>query len=235
MMTEDFPPNQYMKDGELRGISVNIVRELMHRLGYDPRIELVGWNAGYQKILNPENKNHALFITIRTEEREKLFKWVGPISHADTRLFKKKGNPFECNTLDDARKAKAIGVSLNFADHIFLREKGFKNLIVNRDPKHTENLKLLVYDRVDLISSQADRAHITALIDGVDPDLIVATNCQLFKHDNSIAFSLGTSDSVIEKWQNELDKMRREPIYQALIKQGEQQVKADFSYNMKQQ
>lgn len=232
IMTEDFPPNQYMMDGELRGITVTIVRELMRRLGYEPEITVVGWNAGYQKILDKSNKNHGLFATVRTEEREKLFKWVGPLLDAETILFKKKGNPFDCETLDDAKKAKAIGVSLNFADHLFLKNRGFRNLVVNRDPKHTENLKLLVYNRVELISSQEDRILISALNDEVEPDLIVKTNCTLFNKQNAIAFSLGTSDALIRRWQKELDDMRQDMTYQKLVEEAKQQVKADFRYNM---
>ena len=75
--TEEYPPLNYSRDGRPVGLAVDLVRELFERTGDHGRISVVPWARGYQAAqLEP---NTALFVTMRTAERERLFKWVGPV------------------------------------------------------------------------------------------------------------------------------------------------------------
>ena len=52
---------------------------------------LVPWQRAYSKVLRKGKKN-VVFSTTRTEEREKLFKWFGPIARNKNVLFALKNS-----------------------------------------------------------------------------------------------------------------------------------------------
>ncbi|HDS62959.1 MAG TPA: transporter substrate-binding domain-containing protein, partial [Methanofollis liminatans] len=79
--TEDLPPYNYLEDGTLQGISVDLLEAITERIGEKvsrDAIRLVAWAEGYEAALT-QNAT-VLFTMARTPEREMSFKWVGPIS-----------------------------------------------------------------------------------------------------------------------------------------------------------
>ncbi len=77
-MAEDYAPANYLENGKLKGISVQILKLMWEKMGYpEQQVVVYPWARGYFYIKT--KKNHVLFTMSRTKEREKLFKWVGPI------------------------------------------------------------------------------------------------------------------------------------------------------------
>ncbi|MEC8624129.1 MAG: transporter substrate-binding domain-containing protein [Bdellovibrionota bacterium] len=99
--TEDYPPFNYRSaDGKMNsGIAIELL-EATHRNLYKKgkinksvsrkHYRLVPWQRAYNKALKKGRKN-VVFSTTRTEEREKLFKWFGPIASNKNVLFALKG------------------------------------------------------------------------------------------------------------------------------------------------
>jgi polar amino acid transport system substrate-binding protein len=85
ILTEESPPLNFIKDGEITGLATEVVRELGKRTGSAATIRLVPWQEGYQALL--EQPDVALFSTVMTAERKPLFKWVGPLAVLDTNLY----------------------------------------------------------------------------------------------------------------------------------------------------
>ncbi|NVJ97039.1 MAG: ABC transporter substrate-binding protein [Alphaproteobacteria bacterium] len=82
--TENYPPLNYEENAELKGLSVDLLLEMLARSNVPvspTTIVVVPWARGYQETQN--RPGTVLFSTVRTPAREKLFKWVGPIGRSN--------------------------------------------------------------------------------------------------------------------------------------------------------
>ncbi|WP_319580626.1 cache domain-containing protein [uncultured Methanospirillum sp.] len=87
ILTEEFPPYNYMDNGTLKGISVDFVESAFSHMGIDiPRdsIKILPWAEGYNTTLT--RNNTLLFSTGRIPQREDQFVWAGPII-SDTKVL----------------------------------------------------------------------------------------------------------------------------------------------------
>lgn len=205
LLTEELPPLNYTDSTGVTGLSVTIVREILKRVGQPDTIQVVPWARGYKAVL--EEPNVVLFSTARTEERESLFKWVGPLARWSYVFYKRRGSPIALNTLDDARKVHSIATYRDDAREQFLLEHGFTN--IDSSPKLASCARKLLEGRVDLwLDSNLTARQVVQKL-GMDPNeiqpvLTVKTN-HLY-----IAFSKSTDDTVVAHWQAALNTMARD-------------------------
>ena len=127
MMTEEYPPVTFMKDGKVTGFVTDMVREIIARQGIPDNIRLTSWDEAYKVALS--NPNVVLFSAERTEKREKLFQWVGPVGKNSAIFYAKKGSGIRMNSLEDAKKIAAIATTTNWFTEQYLKSKGFTNLV----------------------------------------------------------------------------------------------------------
>ncbi len=66
IITEDYPPLNYVEDEELRGPAVDIVRAIRDKLGIGSKIKVYPWAPGYRYL--ETRKNTALFSTTRSND-----------------------------------------------------------------------------------------------------------------------------------------------------------------------
>ena len=102
MLTEEYPPVTFMKDGKVTGFITDVVREIVARQGIRDTIRLTSWDEAYKTALSTPNV--VLFSTERTEKREKLFQWVGPVGKNSAIFYAKKGSGIKIGSLEEARK-----------------------------------------------------------------------------------------------------------------------------------
>ena len=112
LLTENFPPYNMAKNGKnfaqgdnINGIATDIVREMFQRAGLTYSLTLrFPWERVYKLAL--ENPGYGAFVMARLPDRERLFKWVGPIGPDDWILLAKADSKITLETLNDARKYK---------------------------------------------------------------------------------------------------------------------------------
>lgn len=206
--TENSPPANYMEDGRLQGLAVEIVREILRRLNLPDTIEVVPWARGYTLALNQPNV--ALFSTTRLTQREKLFKWVGPIYAQTWGFYGKRGSGIRIDSLQEAKNIARIGTYHKDAKEQYLQSKGFHNIVsANRN---LSNIRHLLEGSIDLwVSSDFNMPYIAQQA-GVDPgqlELVLAFK----KVQNYIAFSTQTPDSLVHQWQQTLDAIKNDGTY----------------------
>lgn len=146
IMTENLAPYNYLENGKLKGIGTDVVRGLVKRLNIDAEIEVLPWARAYKKLQLYDN--HILFSMSRSEAREKLFKWVGPIIVNGVYLYRLASSNIRIKTVDDARNVSSIAVTNNTNTHQQLLRLGFDNLDVS--PTTESVYKKLLIGRVDL-------------------------------------------------------------------------------------
>lgn len=111
-ITEDYPPFNFERDGRRQGIAVDLLAEMLALTGSKKTrddIKVWPWARGYETA--QKEKNTLLFSTTRTEAREHLFKWVGPIIQSRIVLVAKKKHAIRLATTADLDKANyKVGV-----------------------------------------------------------------------------------------------------------------------------
>lgn len=225
VMTEEWAPYNYEKEGKVKGISTEVVKAIQKRAGNDDPIIIQSWGRSYQVL--EQKPNHALFSMSRLPQREALFKWVGPIADNETYFFKKKGSDIDIKNLEDAKKVKLIGAGAETnVDFIELKSKGFTNL--STLDTQSNPINLVVNNRVDLGGSNPLTALFHLKKNNFPLDSIVNTGVQVFSVPLYIAFSLETSDEVIKKWQDALDSLKASGEFDKIKSGALQEAYKDF-------
>ena len=125
LLTENYPPYNFQENRRITGFTAEIVREICHRLNIPDNINLFPWNRAYHMVQSLDN--HLLFSVYRTDEREDLFKWVGPILGVDQCLWAFKDKHIKINTIEDAKNFSVV-TQQNSNVHLFLVEQKFSNI-----------------------------------------------------------------------------------------------------------
>lgn len=212
IMTEEYPPFNYTENGKLTGLATEVVIAVAKKVGNPADIEVLPWARAYGIIQKQDGL--ILFSMTRTEAREDLFKWVGPVASNKWVFFAKKGSNISVASLDDAKKVGKIGTYKDDAAETFLKEQGFTNLDSVIDDE--QNVPKLMAGRINLWVVGELQGIYKAKAKGVADQLekvLDVKDTQLY-----IAFSKSTPDEVIAKWQAAMDELKADGSYDALVK-----------------
>jgi ABC-type amino acid transport substrate-binding protein len=212
ILTEDYPPFNYTEDGNLTGLSTEVMFEILNRVKHPKEIKVKLWSEAYEQTM--KNSNCILYSMTRTKERQDSFKWVGPVAPNRVVFYKKKGSDLKIKTLDDARKVGKIGTYKDSASDQFLKQEGFTNIV--SAASDDENASKLFSGEIDLwIVGELTGIH-KAKASGNDPagleKALDVIETQLY-----IAFNKETPDEEIAKWQKVLDEMKKTGIYKKIM------------------
>lgn len=216
ILTENAGESNYVaKDGSLAGHNVEIVREILKRLGQNHPIEAVPWARGYHMVLN--DPDTMLFTTARIPEREDLFKWVGPLQISKFIFYARKKDKRPIKSLEEAKRVTAIGCIAGDVREKLLLNHGFKNIVpyFGMQP-NAQNLKKLMAGRLDLWISSPKDLRTTLANTGVNPSEIKEV-LTLSLHYEYIAFSKTTSDETVVAWQKTLDEVKADGTYERIM------------------
>ena len=206
--TEEWKPVSFSENGEVKGLGVEVVREILRRLGGRDTISVVPWARGWRNLL--DNPNVVLFTVTRTKEREKLFAMIGPVAVGTTNFYAKKGSGITVKSMEDAKKVGRIGVYRSAVEEQILTQEGFSNLEATSIPLHSA--KKLMAGRIDLWCN----ANLTAgkiledagfSINDVENVFTIGEN-HLY-----IAMSKGTSEKTVNMWKNTLESIKSDGTF----------------------
>ncbi|AHZ70213.1 MULTISPECIES: ABC transporter substrate-binding protein [Pseudomonas] len=211
LLTENFPPYNMAKNGKnfaqdenINGIAVDIVREMFKRADVTYSLTLrFPWERIYKLAL--EKPGYGVFVMARLPDREKLFKWVGPIGPDDWIMLAKADSKISLETLDQARKYK-IGAYKGDAIAETLAKQGLKPIVVLRDQ---DNAKKLVSGQIDLWATGDPAGRYLARQEGVNglKTVLRFNSAELY-----LALNKDVPDDVVAKLQAALDQLRKEGV-----------------------
>ena len=130
-LTEENPPLNMLRKGEVAGISTDAVREMARRGSVPATVTLLPWADAYARA--QKEADTCVFSTVRNPEREKQFIWLGPIARGEWSLFAREGFPPDVKQIEALKKYR-VGV-VNDARVGYLRSRGFDNLVVAEQSK----------------------------------------------------------------------------------------------------
>lgn len=207
VLTEEVRPFAYHEDGRLTGYSVEVVSEIMRRLGVDLPIQVQPWARIFKTA--QARPGVVLFSAARTPEREALFHWVGPLTTFSWCFYARRGSGLSVVSLDDARKVGRIGVYRNDVRHQYLESQGFTNLDVADN--NELNVRKLMADRIDLVALGGEGVGYLLDAAGVSRDSVEPHFC-FRQADLYIAFSLGTDPAVVAGWRQVFSNLEKEGL-----------------------
>lgn len=210
LYTEELPPLSFTdpNTGDVDGLGVAIVREIMNRLGIDIEIQVVPWARGYSSLqIYPKV---GLFTVARIPERELLgVKWVGSLFSKKESFYIRKDSGVRIESLEDARKLKAIGTLRgSFSEQVLVSE-GFTNLAPVRSPDL--NVRKIMLSRIDAFLTSDLSIGELARATGYSISEF-EKQYTFLEVDNYLCFSADVPDGYVELWQSALDQMIEEGL-----------------------
>ena len=209
IMTEEYPPYNYLgSDGEITGIAVDVLKAAYQQAGIKldtNNIQMTPWPRAY-RLLKLSDK-HLLFSMTRTPSREKLFKWVGPITKTKISLIAKKSNNIKISTPQDLKKY-VIGGILDDIGVLLVRDLiGFNaNILTTAYAKSLA--RMLDLNRIDLWAYEENTAKHFFKLNNLNPEdyesIYVLSEADLY-----FAFGKNTEVKIIERLQKALDQVKK--------------------------
>lgn len=217
--TENYPPYNMLVDGKVEGIGVDILSAILKRINSSQSkddIILTNWSRAYNLAL--KKKNHMVFSTAKTKERENLFKWVGPIYENTLDLIALKSKNIKIKSLEDIKKYK-VGVVLNDLSEHILIQKGFKDNIERVSGKNSFEIsfKKLEKNKIDMFAYIKLLSKYSVKNEGfINNNLETVYSFE--KISGYFAFNKNTPQSIIDKWQKALDEIKADGTYEKIMK-----------------
>tara|TARA_R110000751_G_scaffold73956_1_gene149659 strand:- start:6037 stop:6786 length:750 start_codon:yes stop_codon:yes gene_type:complete len=204
-LTEHSPPGEYLnEEGVVSGVTVELIRILQQRLDEPGEINILPWGRA-MKIARQE-AGLALFETVRTEEREKWFKWVGPLQSYHISLYglkKQIQNKPDIKTSPQKYIACAYRNSAIIAEIEILGFHIGKNLILTNKVGDCQQMLLLGRADVTPVSELRVDDFITKAKQMGDKLVPVAFLTQRQRY---LAFSLDVDTKRTTRWQQALEQ-----------------------------
>lgn len=105
---EDYPPYEYVEEGEVKGMNMEIIREAFRRMGIKPYFEPRPWKRAVLQLKNGEIL--ALSSGFMTEERKKFVEYPStPLCMETNMVIVRAGSGLVINSLDNLRPLR-LGV-----------------------------------------------------------------------------------------------------------------------------
>ncbi|WP_245590690.1 substrate-binding periplasmic protein [Nitratidesulfovibrio termitidis] len=207
LLTEDLPPFNFVQDNAARGPGVDIVMEVLRRngLGASPGdIRVLPWPRAFQLALNTPDA--LLFCAARTPEREKLFKWVGPVMRVTVGTVVRKNSRLSPRKWRDLQGLR-VGTVRNTVGEQLLIEQGVPSAMLHAATTPGDAVRMLVAGRVDVL---AFNIHSTLYMmeQGNIDSAEYTVSMVLQKLDLYMAFNPDVDSALLDRLQSTLDALR---------------------------
>lgn len=208
VLTEYNPPFSYEENEQVTGTCAKIFHEMAQIAGIAVKpkdIELWPWARAYRELQTAPNV--ILFPTARTEARENLFQWIGPIFDFDCALVSLKENRVIINDIKEDSNKYAIGTIRDTAPEQRLIALGVDPDRLQRVHDLALNIKKLADGRIDTLLFNEPAIMYTIKELGLNTDAYEVSHV-LFSVSLYYAASKDMSPETISKLQSALDQMK---------------------------
>lgn len=209
-ITESYPPYNFEENGFLRGIAVELLlAATSHTTNPIKRnkIKIMPWPRGYHAL--SAGPGVVLFSTARTEQRENLFKWAGPIAKADIVLIGKTKSGIKIRTFKDVFQY-TIGTIRDDVGGQLVTSKGYPEKALFYAADANSLAKQLEFGRIDLWAYPEGVARWFLKRNGFK-ESDFKTYFTLSELKLYYAFSNDIPDHLVDKFQKNIDRIKEKP------------------------
>jgi len=210
------PPYQFVEGDRVTGVFTDVVRLMTRTLGVEDPIEFLPWDKAYQ--LAHDEPGVFMMTTLRTPQREKEFRWIGPVV-PDTHYLYRLSERSDIRVLaaGDLKNYRLGCVTNNYAYKFFLDSGVPESGILTTDTQ-SMNIQNLLLGKVDLIPMSALQVAYQLKIMKRPPDTVTTAFAFTgFPTDAYMAASLSTPDDLYGRYAEAFEKVRKTPEYRTLL------------------
>ncbi len=225
LVTENWHPFNFEKDGKPAGISTDIIKAALKEADIEYSIQVLPWARAYDMAQVQENIG--IFIIFKLPARADLFKWV-KIDGFSSKMYLFSPSfrqDIKIQTLEDAKKYR-IGVTRASSTHHFLLSKGFvegRNLFpVTREIQNAFKADPKI-GRLDLTTGDTHSLSNWLKTYNFSPDYW-KKELFLFEEEFYIAFSKKTDDRILEKVCKGLHRIKENGILDRILQHHEKEL-----------
>jgi len=215
IVTEEFPPYSYTQNGEIRGLSTEVVRAVLKELNMDTSIEVFPWARALKTAA--QHPNVLIYSIGRIPGRERHYKWVGVIAPAEFYLFALKERPeIRIDDLEDAKQYTIATVNQDVREQ-YLISKGFqKGKQLRSTRRYAQGFEKMLLGRVDLWAMNELVAYWIIKQSGHDPEKVLSKKYHLADLSSEgyyMAFGERTSNALVTRFRKALEAVKRNGTY----------------------
>ncbi|WP_157619373.1 substrate-binding periplasmic protein [Psychromonas aquimarina] len=222
------PPQQYLEDGRLQGIGIDVINAIQKEVGSSYKISYFPWARAMRDAKT--TKNTVMFLAAKSPDREPYFNFIGPILSKKYYLYKRSNSSLEIQSLEAARNVKSITSMRSDVRTSYLISRGFNNIQVL--VTHKQGLLMLIKGRADLWTNS----------DWELPSQLKAANIQssqltpvyeLFKKFNYIIVNNQTDPNIISNWKKALRKIKDDGTMEIIAAKWSEKLNMNLHFNTK--
>ena len=203
-------------NGKVTGFSTEVVEAVLKEAEIQGKPSSYPWARAYNMAL--KEKNSVIYTLVRNAEREKLFKWVGPISFSRGYMYKLESKTaIQINKVEDAAQ-HLLGLVREFAISQKLLAKpefvkGKNVYLVGREEQLIGMLKL---GRIDLMIMAEPT--LLYLSKQMRQDINMLEKAYLMDETlGYIGINKQTSDETVNRLQAALDRLKDNGSYKRIL------------------
>ena len=213
-LTEEYYPFNYSENGQVKGLSVDVLHMVWERLHLQEQsIEVLPWARAYE--LASHQPGTVLFTVARTPERAALFRWAGPIASARVVLIAKKSRKIRISSIDRLG-GYCIGTVRGDVAHTLLSPY-LNECTLEAVSDMKQNIRKLLEDRLDLVAYEEHSWPALSKRLGVDPNQFESVFL-LRETPIYFAFHPDTPAETVAAFQQALDAVKATPRFAELMR-----------------
>lgn len=224
LLTEEWPPFNYIHQGKATGLGVEMAEALVAEAGVaSSAVEVLPWNRAYASALR--DPNVLLFTLGRTEQREPLFHWITRIAPREVWFYRLAQRADIA--IDSLEQAKAYRLGVGPTEDAATQElvaKGFElgkhlDSVQAADPD-TLNVQKLVAGRFDLlVGNPLSVAYAARKLDIPPETMVVAYRWSLKGPGYWLALSNKSDPQLAQRLQKAAKQLESRGSFRALREQ----------------
>lgn len=144
LFTEHYPPFSIETDAGVAGINTTLLQQAFDELGLTASFQIESWARAQAWSLRFDNA--CLYSAARTDARENLYQWVGPLTTEHIALFRLRDSDIELARLADANQYRVGGQQRDFYTEWMINQ----GLEVDAISGDVSNVERLQRQRIDL-------------------------------------------------------------------------------------
>ncbi len=210
LITEEWPPYNYVENRIIKGISTEIVQLVMKDLGVND--EIIVLPSARARVKLDSTPRSMLYSFILTPERKPLFHWIGPLAEQSIYFYSTKGSKIHVQSLEEAKQVRSVCCRDSGLVYEMLVKAGFKNLEVSVG---AESIYLKALNgRCDLAISETHLGlmHLLKKIN-LPNDAFKQTPVKLISSPLYIVANKSIPLSEVKQWQESLEKVKKSKEY----------------------
>lgn len=216
-IAQDYKPYSYIdRQGKQDGVAIDIAELIMHKIGSRKTAQDIEVKVFSRSFVRKNNDPNTVFFPLaKLPEREKYFKWVGPIALDEPVLFAKISKNIVINMPDDLKKYN-IAVKDGYNAVKLLKDLGVKGGSINYGDDDIKGLAKLKADQVDLVACNRLSCQVMMKDNKMDAkDYSIVYRLQ--PSELAMAFNKDTSDELVSKVNDALIELKKSKEYNVIM------------------